>query len=321
HVQRPASRPRHRRRDPGHDRASVYDLPGRPAAARAARRSVGGPRLHARGERPLRPAARLRPPHRARPRNRARDPAGRRRRVPRRGRGAARRSGPGVPRHLPGLARRWPARRPHARWGPRGDPRAVHAQAHRVSLAVDDVSASRRLARFALGLRLADVSPPVVARAGLLVLDTLGCALAAAPTDFGRSVIATARELGGATESTIIGGSLRVGARRAVLATEPLAHGLDSDDPREDAIVHTGCAAVPTALAVAEATGASGAAALEATIAAVEVMCRVGLAVPGRFHARHFHPTSLTSSFAAAIAAGRLYGLHEDQLVHALGIC
>src|SRR5262249_35566410 len=258
HVQRPASRPRHRRRDPGHDRASVYDLPGRPAAARAARRSVGGPRLHARGERPLRPAARLRPPHRARPRNGARDPAGRRRRVPRRGRAAARRSRPVVHRHLPGLARRWPARRPHARWGPRGDSRAVHAQAHRVSLAVDDVSASRRLARFALGLRLADVSPPVVARAGLLVLDTLGCAV--------RSLIAAPRASGGAADSTIIGGSLRVGAPSAVLANAALAHGLDFDDTREDAIVHTGCAAVPTALAVAEATGASGAAALEATI-------------------------------------------------------
>ena len=186
---------------------------------------------------------------------------------------------------------------------------------------MDDHSASRRLARFALGLRLDDVPPPVVARAGLLVLDTLGCALAAAPTDFGSSVIATARGLGGASESTIIGGGTSVGAPSAVLANAALAHGLDFDDTREDAIVHTGCAAVPTALAVAEATRASGAAALEATIAAVEVMCRVGLAVPGRFHARHFHPTSLTSSFAAAVASGRVYGVDEDQLVHALGIC
>jgi 2-methylcitrate dehydratase PrpD len=56
-------------------------------------------------------------------------------------------------------------------------------------------------------------------------------------------------------------------------------------------------------------------------IAGVEVMCRVGLAVPGSFHARHYHPTSLTGSFAAAAVAGKLYGLTEDQLVHAFGIC
>jgi 2-methylcitrate dehydratase PrpD len=50
-------------------------------------------------------------------------------------------------------------------------------------------------------------------------------------------------------------------------------------------------------------------------------MCRIGLAVPGRFHARHFHPTSLTAGFAAALVAGKLGGLTEDQLVNALGIC
>jgi 2-methylcitrate dehydratase PrpD len=79
--------------------------------------------------------------------------------------------------------------------------------------------------------------------------------------------------------------------------------------------------AVTTALAVGEAVEATGRAALEAMIAGVEVMCRIGLAVPGRFHARHYHPTALAGSFAAAAAAGRLYGLAEDQLVHALGIC
>ena len=181
--------------------------------------------------------------------------------------------------------------------------------------------ASRRLARFVLGLRLSDVPPAVVERATLLVLDTLGCALAAAPTDFGESVIGTARELGGAPESTLIAGRGLVSASNAALANASLAHGLDFDDTREDAIVHTGCACVTTALAVGEAVHAPGATALAAAIAAVEVMCRVGLAVPGRFHARHFHPTSLTSSFAAAAAAGHLYRLDEDQLVHAFGIC
>jgi 2-methylcitrate dehydratase PrpD len=60
---------------------------------------------------------------------------------------------------------------------------------------------------------------------------------------------------------------------------------------------------------------------LEALVAGVEVMCRVGLAVPGALHARHFHPTAVAGSFGAAAAAGKLYGLSEDQLVHAFGIC
>ena len=183
------------------------------------------------------------------------------------------------------------------------------------------LSVARRLARFVSDLSLDAVPPDVTARATLLALDTLGSGLASSRQDFGRSVTEAARGLGGVPESALIGSRGRVGAAAAVLANGTLAHGLDFDDTREDAIVHTGCVAVTTALAVAEAVEASGRAALEAMIAGVEVMCRVGLAVPGRFHARHYHPTALTGGFAAAAAAGRLYGLTEDQLVHAFGIC
>ena len=181
--------------------------------------------------------------------------------------------------------------------------------------------AAARLARFVTDVSLDRVPPAVVTQASLLVLDTLGNALAAAREDFARAVIDVATRLGGASESTVIGATAKVGAANAVLANATLAHGLDFDDTREDAIVHTGCVAVTTALAVGEAIGASGGAMLEATIASVEVMCRVGLAVPGAFHARHFHPTAITGSFAAAAAAGKLYGLTETELVRAFGIC
>ena len=189
------------------------------------------------------------------------------------------------------------------------------------SLPASSSSVARRLARFVARVSLDDVPPAVVAKATLLALDTLGSCLASSRQDFGRAVTQAAERLGGAPESAVIGSKARVGAASAVLANGTLAHGLDFDDTREDAIVHTGCVAVTTALAVGEAVEASGRATLEAMIAGVEVMCRVGLAVPGRFHARHYHPTALTASFAAAATAGRLYGVTLDQQVHAFGIC
>src|SRR6266850_8011568 len=182
-------------------------------------------------------------------------------------------------------------------------------------------SAARRLARFVTDLGLKDVPAPVVQRAGLLALDTLGCCLAASKYDFARAVRATAERLGGPPESSLVGSSMRVAAANAALANATLAHGLDFDDTREDAIVHTGSVIGTTSLAAGEATGASGRAALEAIIAGVEVMCRVGLAVPGKFHARHYHPTALAGTFGAVAAAGKLYGLTEDELVRAFGIC
>jgi 2-methylcitrate dehydratase PrpD len=180
---------------------------------------------------------------------------------------------------------------------------------------------ARCYARFVCGLSLDDLPAPVITRAALLALDILGGCLAASRHDFGRAVLRAAERLGGASESTLIGGGIKVSAANAVLANGTLAHGLDFDDTREDAIVHTGSVAVTTALAVGEALGASGHAVLEAMIAGVEVMCRVGLAVPGKFHARHYHPTALCGSFAAAAVAGKLHGLTADQLVHAFGIC
>jgi 2-methylcitrate dehydratase PrpD len=182
-------------------------------------------------------------------------------------------------------------------------------------------SAARRLARFAVGLELAEVPAPVVANATLLVLDTLGNALAASQEDFGRAALGVAARLGGPAESALIGTPGRVAAANAVLANATLAHGLDFDDTREGAIVHTGCVAVTTALAVGEAVAATGWQLLEALIAGVEVMCRVGLAVPGALHARHFHPSAIAGSFGAAAAAARLQNLAEEELVRAFGIC
>jgi 2-methylcitrate dehydratase PrpD len=60
---------------------------------------------------------------------------------------------------------------------------------------------------------------------------------------------------------------------------------------------------------------------LEAAIAGTEVLCKVGLVAPGKFHARGFHPTALCSTFGAAAAAGKLYGLDVNQWTDALGLC
>lgn len=76
-----------------------------------------------------------------------------------------------------------------------------------------------------------------------------------------------------------------------------------------------------TALAVGEEVGASGAAVLEAAIAGAEVMCKLGLVAPGKFHARGFHPTALCSTFGAAAAAGKLYKLNVSQWGDAFGLC
>lgn len=180
---------------------------------------------------------------------------------------------------------------------------------------------SQAIGEFARDLRLGDIPPAVVEKSKLVFLDTLGVALASSTMDFGHMVSNLARKLGGPADSSLIGSAAKVAAANAVLANGTLAHGLDYDDTLEGAIVHTGCCAAMTALAVGEELGATGRDVLEAAIAGTEVLCKVGLVAPGKFHARGFHPTALCSTFAAAAAAGKLYRLQMAQWVDALGLC
>lgn len=180
---------------------------------------------------------------------------------------------------------------------------------------------SEKVGAFVRGLVLDDVPSAVREKAKLILLDTLGIALASSTMDFGHMVLDVARVLGGARESRLIGTQQKVAAANAVLANGTLAHGLDYDDTLEEAIVHTGCCGAVTALAVGEATGASGKQMLEAAVAGIEVMCKVGLVAPGKFHVRGFHPTALCATFGAAAAAGKLYGLEASQWADTFGIC
>ncbi|MDP2603842.1 MAG: MmgE/PrpD family protein [Deltaproteobacteria bacterium] len=180
---------------------------------------------------------------------------------------------------------------------------------------------SQAIGRFVSGLRLAEVPAPVIDKAKLVFLDTLGVALASSTMDFGAMVTRVAQRLGGTAASRVIGSPIKVAAANAVIANGTLAHGLDYDDTLEEAVVHTGSCAWMTALAVGEELGASGAAVLESAIAATEVLCKVGLVAPGKFHARGFHPTAICSTFGAAAAAGKLYGLTAAQWSDAFGLC
>ncbi|MCA6123172.1 MmgE/PrpD family protein [Bradyrhizobium sp. WSM 1704] len=180
---------------------------------------------------------------------------------------------------------------------------------------------SGRLAAFALGLRLEDVPADVLVLAKEHLLDAFGIALASTGFDFGKAILAGARELGEGAGATAIGSGVRLPAPSAALVNGVLAHGLDFDDTHIGAIYHATAPALAAVLAAGEANDASGEAVLLALVSALEIGCRLATVGAGAFHDRSFHPTSLCGTFAAAVAAGRLSGLDHQHLVWALGLC
>jgi 2-methylcitrate dehydratase PrpD len=182
------------------------------------------------------------------------------------------------------------------------------------------MAAARRIAEWATALELDDIPEAVRTDAKLHVLDTLGCGLAAHATGVAHEGRATMGELGGTPEATVIGSPARLPAANAAFANAMLCHGLDYDDTHSDSVSHVSTVVVPAALAAAEQLGASGGDALAAIVAGNEVVCRVGMAASGAFHARGFHPTAICGIFGGVAALSRLGRIEPTVATSALGI-
>ena len=127
-------------------------------------------------------------------------------------------------------------------------------------------------------------------------------------------------ELGGEPQATVIGTETRLPAANAAFANAMLCHGLDFDDTHSESVSHVSTVIAPAALAAAEQAGASGRDTLAAIVAGNEVVCRVGMAAPGAFHARGFHPTAICGIFGGVAAVARVSGLDAVVTTSALGI-
>jgi 2-methylcitrate dehydratase PrpD len=182
------------------------------------------------------------------------------------------------------------------------------------------MTAAQEIARWATTLSLEDVPAQVVEDAKLHVLDTLGCGLAAHATGVAGEGRATMDELGGEQQATVIGLDHPLPAANAAFANAMLCHGLDFDDTHSDSVSHVSTVITPAALAAAEALGSTGADTLAAIVAGNEIVCRVGMAAPGEFHRRGFHPTAICGVFGAVASVARLGGLDPATTASALGI-
>jgi 2-methylcitrate dehydratase PrpD len=112
---------------------------------------------------------------------------------------------------------------------------------------------ARRLGEFAAALDLAAVPAEVRDRARHLILDAIGCGLAAGRFDFAAPSLRALAGLGGRGERAVVGQAMRLPLRDAVLANGILMHGLDYDDTHTEGVLHLTVAVLPAALGVAAA--------------------------------------------------------------------
>src|SRR5689334_9031335 len=92
------------------------------------------------------------------------------------------------------------------------------------------LTVAQSLAKWALGIKTSDVPERCIQQAKLLVLDTVGCAIAGAAESVCKNIIAVCEEVGGSGPCTIIGKARRVDMAHAVLANGVQLRVLDLND-------------------------------------------------------------------------------------------
>ena len=181
---------------------------------------------------------------------------------------------------------------------------------------------TRALAEFVAGLQPETLPQEVTAQAARVVLDAVGCAVAAWTEDAEKSRIA--REIAAmypASPGAGVIGARGIAAQPAfaALANGILVNAADNDDTHKVALLHVGSCVVPAALALAEARGLSGPRLLAAVVAGYEVAVRVGMAVMPT-HYRFWHSTATNGTFGGAASAASAMGLDADGAQRALGL-
>jgi 2-methylcitrate dehydratase PrpD len=181
------------------------------------------------------------------------------------------------------------------------------------------MSATQELIEFVQNLDYGLLPTSVIAQAKRCVLDLMGVAIAGSQTEMARASKQFARGQFGSGDAALIGSRSKMSEVGATWVNSICASALDMDDGHRQAMGHPGAAVIPTALAVAETTGATGRDLLTAVVAGYETATRVSIAMlPG--HRAGRYSTGLWGGFGSAAAAGKLLQFDAARFQSALGI-
>jgi 2-methylcitrate dehydratase PrpD len=179
---------------------------------------------------------------------------------------------------------------------------------------------TRRLARYVVSARYADLPAPVRKEALRTLLNWTGCAIGGSRHETLDAALGALSPFSGAPQATVIGRRERLDILHAALMNGISSHVFDFDDTHLKTVIHPAGPVVSAILALAEHSPVSGREFLAAMVLGIEVECRIGNAVYPAHYDRGWHITGTAGVFGAAAASGKLLGLSEQQMVWALGI-
>ncbi|KTG07752.1 hypothetical protein AUR64_02620 [Haloprofundus marisrubri] len=182
-------------------------------------------------------------------------------------------------------------------------------------------SPERSLAAFATQLTYDDLPEESVETVTRAFVDTVAVTLAGSTEGAGRKATESSGiDPATADAATLLGVDADTPPDSVALRTGTAGHALDYDDLAWAMSGHPSVTLVPTLLALAEETGASGRDLLTAYVAGFEVECAVADPISPDHYEAGWHATATFGAFGAAAAAAKLLDLDEAETTAALNI-
>ena len=178
---------------------------------------------------------------------------------------------------------------------------------------------SQRWAKFALGLNYENIPSVAIKEAKRFLLDSVGCAFSALDNKDTQAAYNYIQDLGGKEQAAIIGWGTKVNLPQATLMNSLLVRALDYNDIYWEQDPSHPSDIIPAVLSTGEFMKKNGKEVLIGIIIAYELEMRLCLAAFPGVREIGWHHATLTQ-LVSPVAAGRMLGLNEEEIVAAIGI-
>ena len=176
-----------------------------------------------------------------------------------------------------------------------------------------------QLARLVVQQPVDEIPDVALERAEMIIASTLASVAVGVHIESARIIRDLEKENSGKPEATLWFDSVKLPIAAAAKSNAVASDAAASDDSDMRSIAHIGTIISTTAIAAAEKLGSTGREVLQAMVLGYEVAGRIDESLtPGRMK-NGFHG-SVSTVFGGTVAVGKLMGLNEEQMAHALAI-
>lgn len=176
------------------------------------------------------------------------------------------------------------------------------------------------LAQYIVAARFEDLPEAARTEVGRSLLNWMGVAVGGSHHETVEIALAAVAPFAGAPQAGLFGRKERLDIMNAAFLNGISSHVFDFDDTDLLTAVHPSAPVAPALLALAEYRRVSGRDFVNAMVLGIEAECRIARAVTPAMKDIGWHATGAAGVFGAAIATGKILGLDQVQMCHAIGL-